>query len=177
VVGGGILFRWNLDGGEVGLEAGALEFVGLLGVVSLGDEDETVAGGEIGKSLGDAGEKLDLLVDDGLGETGDQFALAGAEVGFRIRQTLEAGDEGLAKAGDSVAVGEDGLALDFVEFEADFVGRIFVVAEAGDEGGDGALEKDVVFPEGVVGVEKEGLSRWKAGDGGSLGHGKFVSGF
>jgi hypothetical protein len=60
-------------------------------------------------------------------------------------------------------VGEDGLALDLVELEADLVGGIFVVIEAGDEGGDGALEVDVVFPEGVVGVEEQGLSREGSG--------------
>jgi hypothetical protein len=49
VVGGGVLLGRNLDGGEVGLDAGALEFVGLLGVVALGDEDEAMARGELGR--------------------------------------------------------------------------------------------------------------------------------
>jgi hypothetical protein len=31
------------------------------------------------------------------------------------------------------------------------------VIEVGDEAGDGALEVDVVFPEGVVGVDEQGL--------------------
>jgi hypothetical protein len=31
------------------------------------------------------------------------------------------------------------------------------VIEVGDEAGDGALEVDVVLPEGVVGVDEQGL--------------------
>ena len=48
---------------------------------------------------------------------------------------------------------------------ADFGGGVLVVVEIADEGGDGALEVDVVFPEGVVGVDEEGLA------GGEVGHG------
>jgi len=49
-------FGRNFYSGEVGLEVGALEFVGLFGVVALGDEDEAVAGGEVGEGFGDSGE-------------------------------------------------------------------------------------------------------------------------
>ena len=48
---------------------------------------------------------------------------------------------------------------------ADLGGRVLVVIEIADECGDGALEVDVVFPEGVVGVDEEGLA------GGEVGHG------
>ena len=61
-------------------------------------------------------------------------------------------------------MGEDGFALDGVEGLADFGRRVFVVIQIADEGGDGALEVDVVFPEGVVGVDEEGLA------GRELGH-------
>ncbi len=54
---------------------------------------------------------------------------------------------------------EDGFALDGVERLADLSGRVLVVVEIADKGGDGAFEVDVVFPEGVVGVDEEGLSR------------------
>jgi hypothetical protein len=37
------------------------------------------------------------------------------------------------------------------------------VIEVGDEGGDGALEVDVVLPEGVIGVDEEGLAVGAAG--------------
>ena len=39
-----------------------------------------------------------------------------------------------------------------------------MVIEVADERGDGALEVDVVFPEGVVGINEEGLA------GGEVGH-------
>ena len=70
----------------------------------------------------------------------------------------------MGEAGEAVAVGEDGFALDGVEGLADFGGGVLVVVEIADERGDGALEVDVVFPEGVVGVDEEGLA------GGELGH-------
>ena len=43
-VGFAVLFGEDFYGREVGRETGAAEFVGLLGVVSLGDEDEAVTG-------------------------------------------------------------------------------------------------------------------------------------
>ena len=67
-VGRGVFFLDDFNGGEVAGEAGAGELVGLLGVVALGHEDETVAGGQLGEGFGDAGEQLDLLLGDGAGE-------------------------------------------------------------------------------------------------------------
>ena len=66
-----MLFGQDLDGGEVGGEAGAAELVGLLVGVALGDEDEAVAGGEVGEGIVDVGEEFDLLFGDGLGEADD----------------------------------------------------------------------------------------------------------
>jgi hypothetical protein len=40
-----MFFREHLDCSEVGGKAGAMQFVGLLGLISLGDQDETMAGG------------------------------------------------------------------------------------------------------------------------------------
>jgi hypothetical protein len=61
-------------------------------------------------------------------------------------------------------VREDGFAFDSIQSLSDFSGRVLVVIEIADEGRDGALEVDVVFPEGVVGVDEERLT------GGKLGH-------
>ena len=52
-----------------------------------------------------------------------------------------------------------------VEGLADFGGGVLVVVEIADEGGDGALEVDVVFPEGVVGVDEQGLAGREVGHG------------
>ena len=51
----------------------------------------------------------------------------------------------------------DGGMLDTVEVFADLLGGVDAVIEVGDEAGDGALEVDVVLPEGVVGVDQQGL--------------------
>ena len=69
-----------------------------------------VAGGELGEGFGDAGEEFDLLLGDGLGKAADAVAFfVGDGLGA---EALEAGDEGAREAGEAVAVGEDGFALD-----------------------------------------------------------------
>ena len=55
-------------------------------------------------------------------------------------------------------MGEDGFALHGVEGLAHLGRRILVVVQIADEGGDGALEVDVVFPERIVGVDEQRLS-------------------
>ncbi len=54
-------------------------------------------------------------------------------------------------------MGEDGGVLDAVEMAADLFCGVDAVIEVGDEAGDRALEVDVVLPEGVVGVDQQGL--------------------
>jgi len=41
---------------------------------------------------------------------------------------------------------------------ANLLGGVDAVVEVGDEAGDGTLEVDVVFPEGIVSVDEQGLS-------------------
>ncbi len=126
-----MLFRQHLDGAEVRSEAGAVKLVGLLGVVALGDEDETVARGKLGKGLGYVGKKLDLLIGDGLSEADD----AGVFIwrNRAIGKLLEAGDERLTKAGYSIATRGDGGSLDAVEPLADLFGAIDSMVEIRDE--------------------------------------------
>lgn len=155
-VGFVVLFGEDFNGGEVASEAGAVEFVGLLLRIALGDEDEAMASGEICQGGGDVGEEFDLLVGDGLGEVGDAVAF------FRgngsVGKLLKAGDEGVAEAVQAVAPGEDGGVFDAVEVAADLLGRVDAVVEVGDERGDGALEVDVVLPESVIRVDEQGLA-------------------
>jgi len=158
-VGVGVLFGEDLDGGEVRGEAGAVELVGLLFLIALGDQDETVTGGEVGEGGVDAGEELDLLIGDGLGEAFDAAVLLFGE--GNVGELLETGDERPAEAVEAVAVGADGSVLDAVEVPAHLFRSVDAVVEIGDEAGDGALEVDVVFPKGVVGVDEQGLrDRW-----------------
>ncbi len=150
-----MLFREHLDGCEVRGEAGAMQLVGLLDLVSLGDQDETVARPEFAESGFDLREKLNLLVGDGLGEALDTAVFL---VGERhVRKLFEAGDERAAKAVQTVAVGEDGGVLDPVEVSADLFRGVDAMVEVGDEAGDRPFEVDVVLPEGVVGVDQQSL--------------------
>ncbi len=86
-----VLLGEDLDGGKVRGEAGALELVGLLGGVPLGDEDEPVAGGELGQGWLDGWKELDLVIGDGLGEAEDAVVLFGGD--GLIGELFEAGDE------------------------------------------------------------------------------------
>lgn len=54
-------------------------------------------------------------------------------------------------------MGDDGGVLDAIEVAANLFGSVDAVIKVGDEASDGALEVDVVFPEGVVGVDEQGL--------------------
>src|SRR5215467_13108385 len=73
-------------------------------------------------------------------------------------QTLEGIDQRIGKAVEAVSVLDDTFALDVIEDFANLLRREFVVIKEFDEARDGALEVDVVLPEGVVGVDKERLS-------------------
>src|SRR5579872_5311862 len=140
-IGGGILFRDDLDAGEVGGEAGAAYLIGLLGVVALGHHDELVPGGKIAEGFFDTGEEFDFLFSDGAGEADDPGALL--VIHGDGTEALEAGDERAGETGQAVAVSKDGFALDSVEGLADLSGRVLVMIEIADEGGDGALKVDV----------------------------------
>jgi hypothetical protein len=91
-VGVVVFFVEDLDGSEVGCKAGALELAGLLFGVTFGDQDEAVAGGEVGEGGGDVGEEFDFLVGDGLGEAFDAAMLLfgeGASVSCSKQVTRE----------------------------------------------------------------------------------------
>jgi hypothetical protein len=101
------------------------------------------------------------MVGDGLGEAYDAGVLFGSDGG--VGQLLKAGDERAAEALETVAVGGDGGVLAEVEVLADLFSSMDAVVEVGDERGDGLLEVDIVLPERVIGVYKEGLTGCKAG--------------
>jgi hypothetical protein len=166
-ISGGIFFGHDFHCGEVTGEAGARQLVSLLGVVALGHEDELVAGAEVGEGFGYLRKQLDFLFPDGAGETANAFDLV---FGDRLgAEALEAVDEGLGEAVEAVTVGEDGFAFNLIKSLTDLSRSVFAMIEKTDEGGNGALEVDVVFPEGVVGIDQEGLA------GGKLGHESRIS--
>jgi hypothetical protein len=130
----------------------------LLVMISLGDQDEAMAGGELAERRGNVGEKFDLMLGDGLGEAFDTAMLFVRHGG--VAELLEAGDQRSAEAVESVAVGEDGVVLDSIEVAANLFRSVDAVIEVGDETSDGTLEVDVVLPERVVRVNQEGLVGW-----------------
>lgn len=63
---------------------------------------------------------------------------------------------------EAVAVRANGGVLDLIEMAPNLFVSVNAVVEVGDEAGDGALEVDVVLPEGVVCVDEQGLGGWDA---------------
>jgi len=126
-------------------------------VVSLGDEDETVARGKFGKGFVYVRKELDLLIGDGLSETDD--ALVFVRRDGTISKLLKTGDERLTKAGQAVAARGDGGPLDAVEALANLLGGVDAMVEIRDERGDGSLKVNVVLPKRVVCVNEQGLIR------------------
>ena len=132
-----------------------MELAGLLFRIAFGDHDEAMAGGEVGERVGYFGQQLDLLIGDGLSEAFDAAVFLVGE--GHVGELLETSDERAAKAVEAVAAGADGGVLDAVEMSADLFGSVDAVIEVGDEACDSPLEVDVVLPEGVVGVDEQGL--------------------
>ncbi len=66
--------------------------------------------------------------------------------------------ERTAEAADAIAVLANIFALGFVEDVADVGACVAAGFDEGDEIFDQLFEEDVVFPEGVVGVDEKGVS-------------------
>ena len=64
----------------------------------------------------------------------------------------------------SVAVGTDGVVLDLIEMASHLFGCVDAMIKVGDETSNRTLEVDVVLPEGVVGVDEQGLVGGAASD-------------
>ncbi|MCU1320365.1 MAG: hypothetical protein JWM43_14 [Acidobacteriaceae bacterium] len=154
-VGLGVFFREDFDRGEVGRQTGAMQLVVLFFGVALGDHDDAMARREVGEGFGDFGQEFDLLIGDGLGEADDAVVLLGGD--GLIGELLEAGDEGLAEAVETVALGLNGGVFNAVEVPANLFGGVDAMVEVGNERRDRPLEVDVVLPQGIVGVDEECL--------------------
>ena len=140
-------------------KAGTFHFIGLLGLVALGHEDEPVPCAQLGQGFGYAREKLNLLLGDGAGEAFNALTLFVSH--GRRAEPLEAVYQGACKARQAVAVREDGLPLNGVQRLAHIGGRVLVVIKVADECGDCALEVNIVLPQRIVGVNEQRLTSGK----------------
>ncbi len=166
----GIFFVDDFDGFEEALQAGALDFGGLLGGFALGEKNEAMAFGEIGERFRDAVENFwwrAFEVDDAIVNFGERFAfgemLGELHVGFFERT---------AEAANAVAVLADIFAFGFVEDVANVSAGETAGFDESDEVLDEVLEENIVFPERVVGVDEESV----ASHGGSYFSGGFLQG-
>src|SRR5579864_3137158 len=110
---------------------------------------------EVLQSVGNFRKKLDVVILDDPRKA-EHLLVQFGRYGKRA-QPLKGVDQGVGEAVQAVAVLDDAFTLDVVEDFAHLLGSEFVMIQERDEPGDGALEVDVVFPEGVVGVDEESL--------------------
>ena len=157
-----VFFRQHFDGREVRSKTGTMQLVGLLVMITLGDEYEAVARGKFAERGRNVGKKLDLLIGDGLGEAPYAAVLFVCHGG--IAELLKTGDQGFAEAVESVTVDADSLVFDSVEMAADLFDCVNAVVEVGDKAGDGTLKVDIVLPKRVVGVDQKSLVGWATCD-------------
>jgi len=146
----------NLHCLEESCEPGTLQFVLLLFVVTLCDDDKAMALRKNAQSFGYAREKFHLLFGDGVHETDNPVVLFLSQ--GRKSQVFKTLDKGPPKALEAVTVFLNRLPFDGVQVFADFVGSVNAVIQIGDEGTDRTFEVDVVFPQGIVGVEEQRLT-------------------
>ncbi len=155
-VGDSILFVDDFDSFEEALQAGALDFGGLLGGFAFGEKNEAMAFGEVGERFRNTVEdfwRRALEVDDAVVNFGKRFAfgemLGELHVGFFERT---------AEAANAVAVLADIFAFGFVEDVADVGAGETARFDESDEVLDEVLEENIVFPERVVGVDEESVA-------------------
>jgi len=129
--------------------------VGLLGAIALGHQDEMMPAGQLFEGFRHSGQQFDFLFGDGARKSANALALFLGH--WRGTQALEAVDERRGEARKPVAVREDGLALHCVQRQPHFAGRVLFVVQESDEGCNGALKIDIIFPEGVVGIDEKRL--------------------
>jgi len=167
-----MFFRQNLYRREVRGKSRAMQFVGLLCLVSLGDKDEAMTCGKLAERRRHVGEEFDLVFGDGLSKAFDAVVLF---FGHRVvAELFEAGDQRFTKALKPVAVGADGVVFDSIEVASNLFSGVYAVIEIGDKAGNRALEVDVVFPKGVICINEQGLITWAAVDQSRGAHGLII---
>jgi hypothetical protein len=149
-------------------EAGAMQLIGLLILVSLGDENESVTRGEFAERGSNIGKKFDLLIGDGLGKAFNPTVLFVCH--GDVAELFEAGDQRPAEAVKAVTVGADSVVFNSVEVAPDLFRGMNAMIKVGDEAGDGTLEVDIVLPKSVVGINQQGLVTRMADDWGRRVH-------
>jgi len=154
-VGSSVLLRQNLNCREEIAEAGAFNFIGLLFLISFSDEQKTMTLCEGPQGGFNRRQKLNLGASDGFCEGYDTGVFFWGN-GF-VGELLETVNQRSVEAGQSVPVFRDCCVLAGVENLSNLFVCVDPVVKIRDECCDGAFKVNVVFPEGIVGIEEEGL--------------------
>ena len=155
-VSDGVFFVDDFDGFEKALQAGALDFCGLFGRFTFGEENQAVAFGEIGERFRDPIEDFwwrAFEVHDTVMNFGEGFAL-----GLMLGELHVGFFQGAAEAADAVAILAYVLALGFVEDVANVGSREAARLDESNEIFDQFFEEDVVFPEGIIRINEKGIA-------------------
>src|SRR5882724_871786 len=151
-----IFLRYDLDGFKKSLQAGTLDFRGLLRGLALGEKNEAVPLGEIGKSFRDAVKyfrRRALELDDAAVNLRQRFAFRHLLGELDVRLF-----EGAAEATHAIAVLPDILAFRFIQDVANIGAGIPAGFHDADEILDQLFKKYVVFPERVVRINQQGMA-------------------
>src|SRR6266403_4913 len=151
-----IFLRHDLDGFKKSLQAGTLDFCGLLRGFALGEKNEPVPLGEIGESFRHAVQYFRrgaLQINDAAMNQRQRLALRHLLGELDVRLF-----EGAAEAAHAIAVLADILALGFVQNVANIGARVPAGFHDADEILDQLLKKYVVFPERVVRINQQGMA-------------------
>jgi len=145
---------------EVDGQPRAVDFERLLVPVSLRKQRQFVPLRQVRQGLRNILDDLHRLLQDGFGEAHDRLQIVRRE--RALGEPLVAFAQIPAEVGRPVAVDPGVDPFDVVEHVTDLRRRQRRVREILDELIERALEVDVVFPERVVGVDDEVLSRHSA---------------
>ena len=102
LVGGDVFLGHNLHRGKIFLQSGAFDLAGLFGDRAFGHQDQVMALREILQRFRHAGQDLNRVLGDGVGESVDGFMQSRSD---RLdRQPLEGLDQGMRETVQSVTV-------------------------------------------------------------------------
>jgi len=155
-VGDGVFFGNDFDGFKKALQTGALHFCGLFGGLAFGEENQAMAFGQVGESFRYAIENFwrrAFQFDHALVNFGQGFTFCHLIGKFQVRFF-----ERTAEAAHAVTVLANVFAFGLVEDVTDVGASVAARLGEGDEVFDQFFEEDVVLPEGVVGVDHQGVA-------------------
>ncbi len=149
----GRLLPHDHDAAEVAAETGHVDLALLLLLVALGEEQEIVPAAQHVEGRLDVGDRFDRVREQGRRQLLDASPVVGGRCS--LEQVLETVVQAAEEHTRAVTVCRRVRPFDVVQRGGDRGGVERRMVDPLDEIGDGAVEQDVVLPQGVVGIEDQ----------------------